>query len=47
MGENELGLIRDAENYDIWFEPLTDGINGFVIRDKSGYILQVYSPETR
>jgi hypothetical protein len=47
MIDDDLGLIKETETYDIWFEPITDEINGFVIRDKEGIILQIYMPETR
>lgn len=45
MEDNDIGLIKETNSYDIWFEPVTDEINAFVIRDKEGYILQIYMPD--
>jgi len=45
MDDNDIGLIKETESYDLWFEPITDEINGFVIRDKKGFIKQIYMPD--
>jgi hypothetical protein len=39
----EYGLIKEYDDFDIWYEPITDEIDGFVIRSKDGYILKVFS----
>lgn len=38
-------LIKEYDDYDIFFEPITDTIDGFVIRSKEGYILKIYSED--
>lgn len=36
-GENlDYGLIREFKDTDLWFEPITDEIDGFVLRSKDG-----------
>ena len=47
MDDNDIGLIKETEKYDIWYEPITDEINGFVIRDKNGYIMDIYLSNDR
>jgi hypothetical protein len=43
-GENlEYGLIKEYKDSDLWFEPITDEIDGFVIRSKDGVeIIAIY-----
>lgn len=45
MDDNDIGIIKETESYDLWYEPITDEINGFVVRNKEGFIIQIYMPD--
>jgi hypothetical protein len=39
----EYGIIKTLDNdVDVWFESITDDLDGFVIRDKDGFILKLF-----
>jgi hypothetical protein len=42
MKKLEYGIVKEFDNYDLWFEPITDKIDGLVIRNKEGCILDVF-----
>ncbi len=39
------GLKLENNLYDIWFEPITDELDGFVMRSKDGVIIKIYSED--
>ena len=39
------GVIKEYDNFDLWYEPITDEIDGFVLRDKNGGIVSVFSKD--
>ena len=43
MDELRYGIIKEYDNYDLWYEPITDEIDGFVLRDKDGCIIYIFS----
>jgi hypothetical protein len=45
VDDNDIGIIKETESYDLWYEPITDEINGFVVRNKEGFIIQIYMPD--
>lgn len=45
LSDKDYGIIKETKEYDIWFEPITDTINGFVVRNKDGSIAEVYMQE--
>lgn len=47
MEDKHIGLIKSMDDYDIWFEPITDTINGFVIRNKDGSIKEIYMKDEK
>jgi hypothetical protein len=47
MDELEYGVIKEYTDYDIWYEAITDEIDGFVLRDKNGAILKTFSEDQR
>ena len=38
------GIVGQFEGLEVWFEPITDEIDAFVIRKQNGHIVQVYVP---
>lgn len=42
----EYGCIYENDKYDVWFEPVTDEVDGFVIRNKDGSIKDIYVSRT-
>ncbi|WP_373266148.1 hypothetical protein [Hungatella hathewayi] len=46
MEDKHIGLIKSIDDYDIWFEPITDSISGFVIRNNDGSIKEIYTKDT-
>lgn len=38
------GIVGRFEGLEVWFEPITDEIDGFVIREPNGHIVRVYMP---
>ena len=38
----EYGLVKEYDEYDLWFEPITDTNDGFVIKSKDDEILEMY-----
>lgn len=36
------GIVKEYENCTLWFEPITDELNGFVLRTKTDAIIEVY-----
>lgn len=47
MGDGDIGLIKSGKDYGIWYEPITDTINGFVVRNKDGSINEIYTKENK
>lgn len=45
MGDSDIGLIKSGKDYDIWYEPITDIMNGFVVRSNDGNIIEIYTKE--
>ena len=46
MNKLEYGIVKEYDNYDLWYEPITNEIDGFVLRTKEdGYILSVFSKD--
>ena len=45
MGDDDIGLIKSGKDYDIWYEPITDIMNGFVVRNNDGNIIEIYTKE--
>lgn len=46
--EFEYGVINEFNNTELWYEPITDEINGFVLKLKNnGNILAIYMEETK
>lgn len=44
MEQLEYGIIKDFGNgITLWYEPITDVIDGFVLREKDGSIIKVWS----
>lgn len=46
--EQELayGIVKEYKNGTVlWFEPITDILDGFVLRDSKGEILSVFSED--
>ena len=38
------GLVKEYEDSDLWYEPFTDTLDGFVLRSKDGVeIKDIYS----
>lgn len=40
----DYGMIYENDNIDIWFEPITDEIDGFVVYNKDHSINSIYTP---
>jgi hypothetical protein len=40
--ELDYGCIKEYDDCDLWFEPITDIIDGFVIRDKNDGIIKIF-----
>ena len=38
----DYGLVNEYDDLDLWYEPITDEIDGFVTRNKDGTIKDVY-----
>lgn len=39
----EYGIIAKLENgHDLWFEPVHDELDAFVIRDEDGYMVKIF-----
>ena len=39
----DYGVIKSYKNFDLWFEPITDEIDGFVMRKKGdGSIIGIF-----
>jgi len=36
------GIVKESTTFTLWFESITDTLDGFVVRDNSGNILEVY-----
>ena len=45
MDELKYGVIKEHSDYDLWYEPITDDIDGFVLRDKNGGIVSIFSKD--
>lgn len=41
----EYGIMKEYENFTLWFEPITDTLDGFVLREKEypHAIVEVYT----
>ena len=43
MNKLDYGVVREfKDGTTLWYEPITDEINGFVLRDRDGYIIKVW-----
>lgn len=43
MNKLDYGIIKEfKDDTTLWYEPITDEINGFVLRDRDGYIIKVW-----
>ena len=39
------GIICESDDTDLWYEPLTDILDGFVLRNKDQSIVAIYPEE--
>lgn len=48
MNKLEYGIVKEYSDYDLWYEPITDEIDGFVLRNKNGdAIIKVFSEDQK
>lgn len=45
--ELDYGVIKEYEDSDLWYEPITDILDGFILRNKDQSIVAIYPEETR
>jgi len=43
----EYGVVKEFKDTDLWYEPITDVLDGFVLRKKNQSIVAIYPEEIK